>query len=331
MTEILDRFEAEYQRYNDMTEDRARQQQKTLRRFAEHAGRPLTECGGTELRAFMVSLVEQGLHVNTVRKYGNMVRPFFTWAHTAGLVPAEALMTVREVKNPRGATARALPRPYKAKQLKQLQADINSAYPELPEYRLRGFERGRRFAKVADHARRLQIEAVVGIALYCGLRRAELHRLTVDDAHYENAYVVVHGKGGRPREVPHCKRSRKLVKAWLDFRELLIARAEEPHDQLWLCLAQNVAEPGYTRAMSFQQFSELLSGVGDWQLHRLRHTCGTTWLRAGMPLEQVSKLLGHSSITMTLGYAEIVRDDLQRSVEAHEDTFDDHVNGDGDA
>lgn len=63
-----------------------------------------------------------------------------------------------------------------------------------------------------------------------------------------------------------------------------------------------------------------LSTVGPWELHRLRHTCGTEWLRAGMELELVSRLLGHANLTQTLGYAQIVSADVHRaSVRAHDD------------
>jgi site-specific recombinase XerD len=41
-----------------------------------------------------------------------------------------------------------------------------------------------------------------------------------------------------------------------------------------------------------------------------------------MELEVLSPLLGHSRITQTLGYAELARGDLQRSVEKNEDRFE---------
>lgn len=34
-------------------------------------------------------------------------------------------------------------------------------------------------------------------------------------------------------------------------------------------------------------------------LHSLRHTCGTILLRKGVPIEVISKILGHSKISIT--------------------------------
>ncbi len=41
------------------------------------------------------------------------------------------------------------------------------------------------------------------------------------------------------------------------------------------------------------------AGLGDWHVHEMRHSAATILLSNGVPLEQVSKLLGHSSIRIT--------------------------------
>ena len=41
------------------------------------------------------------------------------------------------------------------------------------------------------------------------------------------------------------------------------------------------------------------AGLGNWHLHELRHSAATRLITQGVPLEQVSKLLGHSSIRIT--------------------------------
>ena len=47
--------------------------------------------------------------------------------------------------------------------------------------------------------------------------------------------------------------------------------------------------------------------------HRLRHTYATDLLRHGMSLPAVMKLLGHTSLTMTLRYVDVAPDDLAKS------------------
>lgn len=340
MTDALERFQREYQQYNGISPQRASQQQKLLRAFEDHGGKPLLECGGAEFGSFMAKLVEDGLHVNTVRKNGNMIRPFYAWAYGAGLYSGEDFMSIKAVKNPRGSSPQSEPNPYSAKELARFRRELEERLPLLPDYRVGYYTSGRaKFARVAKHAQRLQIEAIVGLALYGGLRRAEIFALTIDEMHPENAYVVVRQRGSRSngkdkhREVPHTKQSRQRVQTWLDFRELLIAnpsRLKVGHDDPWLSLAANQPFQAWLKPMRWARFGELLSKqVGEgWELHRFRHTCATNYLRAGMPLEKVQRLLGHANIQQTLCYTKIVRDDIQRSVEQHEDAFEDQVNGD---
>ena len=67
--------------------------------------------------------------------------------------------------------------------------------------------------------------------------------------------------------------------------------------------------PGLSRV----QMLRLMSSFGDWELHRLRHTCATERLRAGMPLEDLKEFLGHANIQMTLRYTKLVREDIHKS------------------
>ena len=58
------------------------------------------------------------------------------------------------------------------------------------------------------------------------------------------------------------------------------------------------------------------SGV-RFTAHMLRHTYATELLRRKVPAEVVQKLLGHASITTTIGtYAHLQIDDVRRSLEA---------------
>jgi len=47
--------------------------------------------------------------------------------------------------------------------------------------------------------------------------------------------------------------------------------------------------------------------VGHVRLHDLRHTYASRLLRAGVPLEEVSRLMGHASITTTMRYAHLAQ------------------------
>ena len=45
--------------------------------------------------------------------------------------------------------------------------------------------------------------------------------------------------------------------------------------------------------------------------HIFRHTCATTALNNGMPIEDISKLLGHESISTTIIYSKVSMESVQ--------------------
>lgn len=329
--EALARFEREYQGYNRITRDRAHQQLKTLRRLEEHAGKPLLDCEAGDLQAFAGTLMAKGLHVNTVRKHLNMVRPFVSWAYAVGLVDADRYLMMRAVKNPRGSTGNGLPKPYSRAEIQVFWAALDNRLPKLPE-KGRGSRAVTRWltgkgpwGRVWRHAMRIQCDAMVRLALDMGLRRGEIFRLSVDDLHYDNEYLVVKGKAdpntGEPkiREVPFTTTARAAVKDWLEFRALM----RPGHNHPWLTCYADYS----TNKMRERRFNTLLQDVvgPGWRWHRFRHTCGTEWLRAGVELEKIQRLLGHATLQQTLGYAEIAKGDLSKAMARNEASFEEAV------
>ena len=54
----------------------------------------------------------------------------------------------------------------------------------------------------------------------------------------------------------------------------------------------------------------------DFDPHRFRHSAATRWLRDGVPIEVVSTLLGHSSVTITSSvYGHLTAEDARVALE----------------
>jgi len=311
------RFEREYQEYHGLSARRRHDQLRALGELEESAGKPPEDCTASEVKQYLASLKERGLHDNTIRKNLNLLKPFFGWAWEANLIDADRLMELQRVAPPRKSESSGLPRPYSRKELARFREEFDRRWPKVhPKFWKRWRKGTSRFRRIQPEAMRIQIEAIVALALHCGLRQHEIFLASVDEIHFDNAYVVVsHGKGGKTREVPHTETSRAAVKAWIEIR----AELKPKHDHLWLSLAwEEVA----ANAMHWTRFKGILLTIGDWQLHRFRHTAGTEWLRATRRIEIVQKLLGHSNIQQTLGYAKLVRDDLHDAIEKSELKFE---------
>lgn len=329
-TDPIALFEQGYQEFHDISPERRKQQLQLLRRFEAGLGeRSILETTGDDLATLANALKAEGYHVNTVRKKLNMIRPFFSWAYATRRIDAERYTEIRQVKNPRGSTGRSKPDPYTKAELQLFWKTWDLRFPALPTEG-RGRDSFKRWqegksgwnGRLYRYAMRLQVNAMVHLALDVGLRREEIFNLSMDDLHYDNEYIVIYGKADaqtgqkKVRSVPFTTDAREAVREWLEFRALM----RPDHDRPWLsCWAQSFRNP-----MWYTRFKELLQVTVDrpYRWHRFRHTCATNWLRSGVELEVVSILLGHANIQQTLGYAQIVRGDIAKAMAKGELRFD---------
>jgi integrase len=318
---IIERFHADYDAYHDITPARSNERQRLLLEFEAFAGVPIEKSDETHLAAFLSKLIGDGLHANTVRKKRAMILPFFGWAFDRRLFSAEDFERMRRVPAPRGSTAASRPNPYDRTEITQMWVDLNTSWPVPKPILVKRFWRGTsRYRRVDSLFMRTQLNAIIHLALHAGLRRDEIYYAGLDDIHYDNAYVVVrhaarkNARGeAKPREVPMTVGLNDSLREWIELRAKLmrVAPKRSRHKTPWLCLAKNGPQNLWFQPMRHPRFEEILTTVGPgYRLHRLRHTCGTEWLRAGLPIEQVQVLLGHSRLQQTLAYAEILTGDL---------------------
>lgn len=327
----IDSFLAWQRDFNGVAAARLRDQRKVLDELEAFTGAAAEATTSVQFGAFLESLSASGYVPNTVRWKGNMIRPFFKWAWRAGLITAEDALRLADVPNPAGSSGSSTPRPYSRREIEQMWRDLDTTYPRTTDPMLRRWQRGTsKWPRVWRHGAGLQSEAILLLALHAGMRKDEIFRSEIDDIHYDNDYLVVYGaakgsSGGdyRQREVAMTTELRAAIRAWFDFRTLM----KLTHDRPWVVLNPR-AHPNSTipgslfDPMSERGMERVAKEIGrGYSLQRLRHTCATELLRAGVELENVSKFLGHASISQTLQYAKISPDDVARSTRRAEATF----------
>lgn len=340
MSPDMERLVAEHFATHSISIKRQKLVRRVINGFEAFTDAPLHELSDRDFRAWMASRMASGAHVNTVLRDAKIVRMAVRWAWRDEILDAEILMRIRDTPNPRGSTSQSQPNPYSRHELDKMWAKLDKTYPKghgeryfqfqrrTPQHKNKTVRRAA-YRHVWRHAMALQIEAIMLLALHGGMRQGEIFRATLDDLSPDNAYVVVRGAakgaGGleiRMREAPMTQEMRRALYEWLAFRK----RLKPPHDQPWLVLDPH-ATPNMVLApsspfnpMGSDRMGEILSKLGV-SLQRLRHTAATNYLRAGMELERVSRLLGHSNIAQTLCYTKLVRDDIHVSAQRVESKF----------
>lgn len=148
-----------------------------------------------------------------------------------------------------------------------------------------------------DNVKNIREAAVVELLYSSGMRISELAALNVKDIDLKNGDAIVFGKGNKERKVYFNAKAILTLKKYLDTRsddnEALFVGLIAPHDRLKVATYQKMLRELGERA-----------GV-HCHPHKFRRTCATMLLNKGMPIQEVSKILGHTKIETTMIYCEI--------------------------
>lgn len=320
MTNIVDEFLNFHAKYNNVTAQHAQQMGRVLEMLSEFLSpRDILDITARDFEEFLVS---REVSANTIQHYVAYCRPFFLWLHRHEMISDSQYLHLAQVKSPRGA-GQGSPRPYSKRELDKVWEALDERWPwtgdeERIDHRpSRGEYWVERWLEkphdayltrmMLPYARRLQVEAIVALALYGGMRKGEIFRLTLDDCHHTHAYVRCMGakknlkKEYKERVIPMSEPLRVALANWQEFRAQVL---RPDGDTLWLTLWF----PDIYKPISWRSFGRTMEGFGE--LHRLRHTFATHRVRAGMKVPNVQKLLGHQNIAMTLRYAQISDEDV---------------------
>lgn len=144
-----------------------------------------------------------------------------------------------------------------------------------------------------EKAKGNRIYRLVAAALYTGMRAGELDRLAWEDVDYDGNMIRVRlSKSGKFRLIPLHPALKNIL---------------GPKGQ-GKCLNTR-----YARAL-WENLRESL-GWHDLRFHDLRHTFCSLLVKSGVDIVTVSKLAGHSSVSVTQIYAHLYPDHLKDSVQ----------------
>lgn len=156
--------------------------------------------------------------------------------------------------------------------------------------------------------------AIIEILLSTGCRVSELCGIKLDELDGDN--VIVHGKGNKDRTCYLTARAQIAIEEYKKtpyFRKryelgspYLFARERMDEKSLWLPMSSSSIESAVRKIGR-------ANGVDNVHPHRFRRTCATMALKRGMPIEQVSKMLGHESVETTQIYLDLDEETLKNA------------------
>lgn len=236
--------------------------------FLHHTGRAYVEALTREdLEAFLEHEQDRSLKPSTVRTRLALVRAFIRFLVRREVVRPEVLSRSIKIKVPE-----LLPRAMDPEDVKRLLAVVS---------------------KVRDRA-------LILVLLRTGMRIGELLSTTMRDLNLQERKILIFQaeKTQVGRVVYLSDDAHQALLAWLAERD--------PHKEQ-LFYGQGRYSLGYTAArMMFHRYLDQ-AGISQkgHSLHSLRHTFASELLNAGMRLECLQQLLGHTNLEVTRRYARL--------------------------
>ena len=220
-----------------------------------------------DLSGFIEHEQDRGMQPKTVSTRLRLLYAFVSYLVDQEVVHPDLLKRKMRVKVPE-----ALPRAIDPEEIKQILAVIG---------------------KVRDWA-------MILVLLRTGMRIGELLDTRMSEVNLrEKRITIMEAQKTRVGRVAYLSEDAcKALKVWLKRRD---------PEKEYLFYGQGRQRLSYTAAR--MRFAKYLEKAGlahkGYSLHCLRHTCATELLNAGMRLECLQQLLGHSSIEMTRRYARL--------------------------
>ena len=227
----------------------------------------LEEITKNDLEAFIEHEQDRGLMLSTVRTRLHGANAFLGYLIEAGIVRSEVLARRIRLKKPE-----TLPRAMDPDDLKQLISVI-----ENPRDR-----------------------AMITVLLRTGMRIGELLSTTVQDLHIKERRIDIYEgeKNCIGRVVYLSDDAVSALKVWIEMRDA---------QKAYLFYAQGRENMSYSTAhLIFARCLEKADLVHKgYSLHALRHTFASELLNAGMRIECLQPLMGHTSLDVTRRYARL--------------------------
>jgi integrase/recombinase XerD len=227
----------------------------------------LEEITKNDLEVFIEHEQDRGLMLSTVRTRLHCVNAFLGYVIEAGIVSGAVLARRIRLKKPE-----TLPRAMEPDDVKQL-------------------------LSVIEHPKDL---AMITVLLRTGMRIGELLGTTIQDIHLKDRRIDIYeGEKNRIGRVVYLSDdAMKVLQAWIKVRD--------PH-KVFFFYATGSDSMCYSTARTM--FEQYITKAGlthkGYSLHALRHTFASELLNAGMRIECLQPLMGHTSLDVTRRYARL--------------------------
>ena len=233
-----------------------------------------------ETQAMVYRLREANLSANTIASYVRILKVFLSWAKEEGLC---------DLSIPSYKTEETVKEIYSDKELSLLLKKPNLKKCRFPEYRS---------------------WVIINFLVNSGARASTIRNILIGDVDLENGFVNYrHTKNHKAQVIPLCTQMKIILKEYLKYRK------GYPEDYLF-CTESGEQMTVNALRSSIVRYNTS-RGVSKNSIHLFRHTFAKKYLLdcGGNPFT-LQRILGHSTLDMTMHYCNIYNVDLIKNYDS---------------
>ena len=246
----------------------------SIRMFFNIVDKPVPLIQLNDIRYFVALKTSEQLKKTTINGYIRTLKSFFTTLFDEGMIennPTKRLEQIKQEKHQK--------KPFNEEEIEKLRNHFKNSPRE---------------------------RALIEFMLSTGCRVGEIVAANRDDI--KGNKLIVTGKGNKQRTVYLTAAAQFALNAYLETRS-------DDNNALFVCERYNskhkIERMTKGRIEAIMRLEGRAIGIENCHPHRFRRTMATNALHRGMPIEQVSLMLGHDSIDTTQIYARSEERDIE--------------------
>lgn len=253
-----------------------------LRQFFRKTEKNADQCNPNDIRLYFAKReIDDKVSAVTRNNERSVLCSFYSWLNDEEIIPYNPMRKIPKIK---------------------AKKEQKKAFSEME------LEKIRRGCKSEKET------AIIEILISTGCRVSELCGIKLEEIDGDS--VLVHGKGNKDRTVYLTAKARIAIDEYIKTDYF---QKRHKLGSPYLFAGGKFSEDEHLNQMG-QTTVELLTkrigkenGIDKCHPHRFRRTCATMALNRGMPIEQVSKMLGHESVETTQIYLDLNEESLKNA------------------
>ena len=302
-------IESRYQSWIEVERKSGHQAIKTIKRkFPHFMALSMSQITAWDIEQFKMTELNKGLKPSTINRVIKALQSCLSTAVKWGVIEQHPLNNISLVKENTTPRVRYLNK----QETRQLRTALDERERELRVARDGGnqWRKERNLvlypdiqpSQYADH-----LKPIVLLALNTGMRRGEIITLEWQSINFDKAVITIKAeisKNGKERHIPINSQTMPMLKQW----------REQTDSKNFVFINPKTGKP-FTEIKNSWGGVIKKAGIKNLRFHDLRHDFASKLVMAGVDLNTVRELLGHSDFKQTLKYAHLAPEHKAQAVE----------------